>query len=109
MTAAAITVTMRIVLFISGLLPVVHSGDGLFRCEQVSVLPAPPDDPMPVPDRRQPPPIDAEALARQSGDVAQRLRDRIPAALFPYFDEFLYVSKAASGPLAFSSLKPSCS
>jgi hypothetical protein len=54
----------------------------------------------PVPDRTQPPPIDAAALAEQSGDVAQRLRDRIPAALFPYFDEFLYVSKAAGGAWA---------
>ena len=48
----------------------------------------------------QPPPIDAAALAEQSGDVAQHLRDRIPAALFRYFDEFLYVSKAAGGAWA---------
>jgi lipoprotein-anchoring transpeptidase ErfK/SrfK len=53
-----------------------------------------------VPYRMQPPPIDAAVLAEQSGDVAQHLRDRIPAALFPYFDEFLYVSKAAGGAWA---------
>lgn len=48
----------------------------------------------------QPPPIDAAALAQQSGDVAQRLRDQVPAELFPYFDEFLYVSKAGAGAWA---------
>ena len=58
------------------------------------------DTPQPVVDHRQPPPIDTVALAKQSGDVAQRLRDRVPAALFPYFDEFLYVSKAGSGAWA---------
>ena len=60
----------------------------------IPVAPAPPG---PALDRTQPPPFDAAALAQQSGAVAQRLRDRIPAALFPYFDEFLYVSKAAGG------------
>ena len=68
------------------------------------VAPPPPDPeagPTPaVPDRMQPPPVDAAALAKQSGDVAQRLRDRVPAALFPYFDEYLYVSKAADGAWA---------
>lgn len=64
-------------------------------------IPDPEAGPTPsVPDRMQPPPIDAVALAKQSGDVAQRLRDRVPAALFPYFDEFLYVSKAGSGAWA---------
>ncbi|MGD0144416.1 MAG: L,D-transpeptidase [Rhizomicrobium sp.] len=47
-----------------------------------------------------PPPIDAAALAQQSEAVAQRLRDRVPAELFPYFDEYLYVSKAAGGAWA---------
>lgn len=54
----------------------------------------------PVIDRTQPPPFDATALAQQSGAVAERLRDQIPASLFPYFDEFIYVSKAGSGAWA---------
>ena len=68
----------------------------------VVASPAPPTPAAtaPIPDRMQPPPIDAAALAEQSGDVAQHLRDRIPAALFRYFDEFLYVSKAAGGAWA---------
>ncbi len=68
----------------------------------VVASPAPPTPAAtaPIPDRMQPPPIDADALAEKSGDVAQHLRDRIPAALFPYFDEFLYVSKAAGGAWA---------
>jgi hypothetical protein len=51
-------------------------------------------------DRTQPPPYDAGELARQSGAVAQRLRDQIPSVLFPYFDEFIYVSKAGAGAWA---------
>jgi hypothetical protein len=51
----------------------------------------------PVVDRTQPPPFDASVLAQQSDAVAQRIRDQIPASLFPYFDEFIYVSKAGSG------------
>jgi hypothetical protein len=54
----------------------------------------------PIPDRMLPPPIDAAALAEQSSAVAQRLRDQVPAALFPYFDEYLYVSKAGAGDWA---------
>jgi hypothetical protein len=33
-------------------------------------------------------------------DAASRLRDKIPANLYPYFDVYLYVSKAAEGSLA---------
>ncbi|MBL6854445.1 MAG: L,D-transpeptidase [Alphaproteobacteria bacterium] len=33
-------------------------------------------------------------------DAAGRLRDKIPADLYPYFDVYLYVSKAAEGALA---------
>ena len=39
------------------------------------------------------------ALARQA-DAADRLRGKIPAELYPYFDVYLYVSKAAGGSLA---------
>ena len=52
------------------------------------------------PDPTLAPAIDAAALAQQSEGVAERLRDRVPAALFPYFDEYLYVSKAANGAWA---------
>jgi len=55
---------------------------------------------LPTPDRTQPPAFDPAVLAQQSGAVAQRLRDQVPAALFPYFDEYLYVSKAAGGAWA---------
>ncbi len=34
------------------------------------------------------------------GRVATRISDKVPAALVPYFDTFIYVSKAASGPWA---------
>jgi hypothetical protein len=57
--------------------------------------PAPAAMPKP-PDPTLAPAIDAAALAQQSEGVAERLRDRVPAALFPYFDEYLYVSKAAN-------------
>jgi len=33
-------------------------------------------------------------------DAARRLRERIPSELYPYFDVYLYVSKAAAGSLA---------
>jgi hypothetical protein len=62
--------------------------------------PAPAVATLPVVDRTQPPPYDASALAQQSDAVAERLRDQIPASLFPYFDEFIYVSKAGSGAWA---------
>jgi hypothetical protein len=61
--------------------------------------PAPAAMPKP-PDPTLAPAIDAAALAQQSEGVAERLRDRVPAALFPYFDEYLYVSKAANGAWA---------
>src|ERR1700692_499093 len=33
-------------------------------------------------------------------EVALRVRDSVPAHLYPYFNVYLYVSKAASGPWA---------
>ena len=36
----------------------------------------------------------------QAEDVALRVRSSVPANLYPYFDMFLYVSKAAAGPWA---------
>jgi hypothetical protein len=39
------------------------------------------------------------ALAQRE-DAANRLRGKIPSELYPYFDVFLYVSKAAGGSLA---------
>ncbi len=45
------------------------------------------------------PPVQDPRLAQQA-DAAERLRSKIPAELYPYFDVYLYVSKAASGSLA---------
>jgi hypothetical protein len=39
-------------------------------------------------------------LAAQAGDVAARLRERVPSELMSYFDVVLYVSKAAQGAWA---------
>lgn len=36
----------------------------------------------------------------QAEEVALRVRDSVPAHLYPYFDMYLYVSKSASGPWA---------
>ena len=52
----------------------------------------------PVP-QQQPQPI-ADPAAAQQADAADRLRSKIPADLYPYFDIYLYVSKAAAGSLA---------
>jgi len=43
---------------------------------------------------------DPATVAEQASRVAQRVSDKVPAALAPYFDTFIYVSKAASGPWA---------
>jgi hypothetical protein len=42
-----------------------------------------------------PPPV-----ATDVSDAASRLQSKVPAELYPYFDVFLYVSKAAEGSLA---------
>jgi lipoprotein-anchoring transpeptidase ErfK/SrfK len=43
---------------------------------------------------------DPVLLAEEAGRVASRVSDKVPSALVPYFDTFLYVSKAAHGPWA---------
>ncbi len=43
---------------------------------------------------------DPATIAEEAGRVAARIADKVPAELSPYFDTFIYVSKAASGPLA---------
>ncbi len=43
---------------------------------------------------------DPAAVAELASRVAARVSDKVPAALAPYFDTFIYVSKAASGPWA---------
>jgi len=47
-----------------------------------------------------PPAIDAETMRAQAFAVAERVRQSVPTELFPYFDTYLYVSKASSGPWA---------
>jgi lipoprotein-anchoring transpeptidase ErfK/SrfK len=43
---------------------------------------------------------DPALVGQQAESVAQRLQGKIPAELAPYFDVYLYVSKAADGPWA---------
>jgi L,D-transpeptidase-like protein len=50
---------------------------------------------VPLPPQTMTPPDDAEA-----GRIAARVSAKVPAGLTPYFDTFIYVSKAASGPWA---------
>ena len=42
---------------------------------------------------------DAATLADEAKTVAARVSAKVPAALAPYFDTFIYVSKAPGGPL----------
>jgi hypothetical protein len=67
--------------------------------EQIALPPAaaptstePKDPPAP------PPQVDESAL--QADAVAQRVKESVPAELFPYFHTYLYVSKAAHGAWA---------
>lgn len=57
--------------------------------DAVAAAPLPPQDVAP----------DPALIAEQAGRVAQRIADKVPAALTPYFDTYIYVSKAAGGPL----------
>jgi lipoprotein-anchoring transpeptidase ErfK/SrfK len=47
-----------------------------------------------------PPAVETDGASAQAVAVAERVRQSVPAELFPYFDTYLYVSKAASGPWA---------
>lgn len=60
------------------------------------VAPVMPPAAPPVP----PPPVQADDAYLQAGAVAERVRESVPAELYPYFDTYLYVSKAASGAWA---------
>jgi len=53
----------------------------------------------PLPPQAVLPPDPAE-VAVQTARVAARVSAKVPAELVPYFDTFIYVSKAASGPWA---------
>jgi hypothetical protein len=56
----------------------------------------------PAPSRplASPPAVETDGASAQAVAVAERVRQSVPAELFPYFDVYLYVSKAASGPWA---------
>ncbi|MBS0473476.1 MAG: L,D-transpeptidase [Proteobacteria bacterium] len=43
---------------------------------------------------------DPATLALEAGQVAQRISEKVPAAIAPYFNVFIYVSKASHGPWA---------
>ena len=47
-----------------------------------------------------PPAVETDGASANAVAVAERVRQSVPAELFPYFDTYLYVSKAASGPWA---------
>ncbi|HWA29590.1 MAG TPA: L,D-transpeptidase [Rhizomicrobium sp.] len=59
-----------------------------------ATLITPPDNSGPKPE------VQTDNADVQAVSVAQRLRASVPSDLFPYFDVYLYVSKAASGPWA---------
>ncbi|MGN6515078.1 MAG: L,D-transpeptidase family protein [Rhizomicrobium sp.] len=46
------------------------------------------------------PAVETGSAGTQAVAVAERVRDTVPSDLFPYFDVYLYVSKAAAGPWA---------
>ena len=56
--------------------------------DAVAAKPLPPQDVAP----------DPATLAEEAGRVATRLSGKVPPELSPYFDTFIYVSKAAGGP-----------
>jgi hypothetical protein len=60
--------------------------------------------PSPAPELRVAAANNAPLLTSDTADlanaVALRVRDSVPSNLFPYFDVYLYVSKAAQGPWA---------
>ncbi|HEY0106967.1 MAG TPA: L,D-transpeptidase [Rhizomicrobium sp.] len=53
-----------------------------------------------VPQKQALPVAPPDPTVLQAADAADRLRARIPADLYPYFNVYLYVSKAAAGSLA---------
>jgi len=58
------------------------------------------EGPAPARPVMPPPAIETDGASTQAVAVAERVRQSVPAELFPYFDVYLYVSKAASGPWA---------
>jgi hypothetical protein len=66
----------------------------------VAVAPRLAEGPAPSRPVAPPPAIETDGASAQAVAVAERVRQSVPAELFPYFDVYLYVSKAASGPWA---------
>ncbi len=66
------------------------TADAAFRAAAESAAPQKQPQPIVLPD----------PAAIQAADAAERLRLKIPAELYAYFDVYLYVSKAAEGSLA---------
>lgn len=56
--------------------------------------------PAPAPQKQPQPVAVPDPAQAQQANAADRLRYKVPAELYPYFDVYLYVSKAASGSLA---------
>ena len=68
----------------------------------VPVAPRLADSPIPshLPPAPPPPAVDTDGASADAVAVAERVRQSVPAELFPYFDVYLYVSKSASGAWA---------
>ncbi|HEY2032708.1 MAG TPA: L,D-transpeptidase [Rhizomicrobium sp.] len=54
----------------------------------------------PVQPAPPPPAVETDGTSADAVAVAERVRQSVPAELFPYFDVYLYVSKSASGAWA---------
>ena len=75
---------------------------------KAQIVPPPPkpvapqfaEGPVPARPVAPPPAVETDGASTQAIAVAERVRQSVPAELFPYFDMYLYVSKAASGPWA---------
>ncbi|HSM95191.1 MAG TPA: L,D-transpeptidase [Rhizomicrobium sp.] len=71
------------------------------RVSKAALPPPPSQEPSVAPQPAPPPPaVETGGASADSVAVAERVRQSVPAELFPYFDVYLYVSKSASGAWA---------
>ena len=76
------------------------AGDGIVPLiVPVPVMPPPAVQPI-APTQPVAPPVNTDNTYLQADAVAERVRESVPSDLWPYFDMYLYVSKAADGAWA---------